>query len=56
MPEKQFAALMRVRFTPTLVFFDDRGKIVHRIDGYLPPDRFLAALDAAAGKGVDRSN
>jgi thioredoxin-related protein len=56
MPEKQFAALMKVRFTPTLVFFDDRGKIVHRIDGYLPPDRFLAALDAAAGKGVDRSN
>jgi len=45
MPEKQFAALMKVRFTPTLVFFDDQGKIAHRIDGYLPPEEFLPALE-----------
>jgi len=50
MPEKRFAAVLRVQFTPTLVFFDERGAIVHRINGYLQPDEFHAALDAAIGK------
>ena len=47
MPEKQFAALMKVQFTPTLIFFDEKAEVAHRINGYLPPERFLAALDAA---------
>ena len=50
MTEKQFAALLKVQFTPTLVFFDDRAEMAHRINGYLPPDEFLAALDAATGR------
>jgi thioredoxin-related protein len=50
MPEKQFAALMKVQFTPTLVFFDEKAEVAHRINGYLPPDRFLAALEVASGK------
>ena len=50
MTEKQFAALLKVQFTPTLLFFDDKAEIAHRINGYLPPDEFLAALDAAAGR------
>ncbi len=50
MPEKQFAALMKIQFTPTLVFLDEKARVAHRINGYLPPDRFLAALDVAAGK------
>ena len=54
MPEKQFAAFMKVRFTPALVFLDRRGNIVHRIDGYLPPERFLPALEVAAREGLDR--
>ena len=45
--EKQFAALMKVRYTPTLLFFDEKGAVAARIDGYLPPERFSAALDAA---------
>jgi thioredoxin-related protein len=52
MPEKRFAALLKVQFTPTLVFFDERGGIAHRINGYLPPERFLPALDAAIGKNA----
>lgn len=47
MPEKAFAAFMKIRATPTLVFLDASGKVVHRIDGYLPPDEFLAALERA---------
>jgi thioredoxin-related protein len=50
MPEKQFAALLKIQFTPTLVFFDEKAEVAHRINGYLPPDRFLAALDPAVGK------
>lgn len=50
MPEKDFARLLRIQFTPTLVFFDEKAAVAHRINGYLPPGRFLAALDAAAGK------
>ncbi|HYG55716.1 MAG TPA: thioredoxin fold domain-containing protein [Burkholderiales bacterium] len=47
MSEKQLAAALRVQFTPTLVFFDEKGGEALRINGYLPPDRFLAALDSA---------
>src|SRR5687768_15524857 len=50
MTEKQFAALLKVQFPPTLVCFDENAEVAHRINGYLPPDKSLAALDAAAGK------
>jgi thioredoxin-related protein len=49
MPEKRFAAALKVQFTPTLVFFDEKGGVAHRINGYLPPEEFYAALDGAAG-------
>jgi thioredoxin-related protein len=49
MPEKRFAALLKVQFTPTLVFFDEKGAVAHRINGYLPPEQFYAALDPAIG-------
>jgi thioredoxin-related protein len=47
MPEKRFAAALKVQFTPTLVFFDEKGAVAHRINGYLPPEEFYAALDTA---------
>jgi thioredoxin-related protein len=50
MPEKRLAAALKVQFTPTLVFFDEKGAVAHRINGYLPPEEFYAALDAATGK------
>lgn len=49
MPEKAFARMLRIQFTPTLVFFDANGRVAHRINGYLPPEEFLGALDAAMG-------
>jgi thioredoxin-related protein len=51
MPEKRFAAALKVQFTPTLVFFDEKASVVHRINGYLPPDDFFAALDGALAAG-----
>lgn len=52
LPEKRFAAALKVQFTPTLVFFDARGEAVHRINGYLPPEAFSVALARAAGKAA----
>jgi len=43
--EKSFAAAMKVQFTPTLLFLDEKGKTVLRLNGYLPPNRFKVAID-----------
>lgn len=48
--EKEFAAAMRVMFTPTLVFLDENGAQVLRVNGYYHPHKFDAALDYASGK------
>jgi thioredoxin-related protein len=48
--EKEFAALMKVQFTPTLLFFDEKGAIALRVNGYYPPHTFRAALDYVAGR------
>jgi thioredoxin-related protein len=52
LPEKRFAAALKVQFTPTLVFFDEQGAVVHRINGYLPPEAFYAALERALAPGA----
>jgi thioredoxin-related protein len=49
MSEKQFAAMLKIQFTPTLLFFDEKGAVAHRINGYLPPEEFFAALDGGIG-------
>jgi thioredoxin-related protein len=49
MSEKALARELRVQFTPTLLFLDAKGAIALRVNGYLPPHRFEAALDYAAG-------
>lgn len=48
--EKSFAAAMKVQFTPSLMFLDEQGEIVLRLNGYVPPARMQAALDWVAGK------
>lgn len=48
--EKDFALQQRVMFTPTLVFFDEKGQVALRINGYFPPEKFMAALDYVAGR------
>ncbi len=42
--EKELAAALKVQFTPTLVFFDEAGKSILTLNGYLPPEEFLVAL------------
>ena len=50
MPEKELARQLHVQFTPTVLFFDEQGKVVARLDGYWPPQRFEAVLDYVAGR------
>jgi thioredoxin-related protein len=50
MSEKALARTLRVQFTPTLLFLDERGAVVARVNGFYPPHRFEAALDYVAGK------
>ena len=50
MSEKALARFLNVQFTPTLLFFDERGAVVARLNGYYPPHRFNAVLDYVSGK------
>src|SRR5262249_20206904 len=52
--EKRLAALLKVQFTPTLLFLDERGRLVATVNGYYPPHRFEAVLDWVAGRQEDR--
>ncbi len=49
--EKEFASIMKVQFTPTLLFLDGQGDVTLRTNGYYPPHKFSAALDYASGAG-----
>ena len=44
--EKQLAAALKVRGTPTMVFLDAKGAIALRLTGYLAPAEFARALDS----------
>ncbi len=48
--EKAFAKALRVQFTPTLLMLDEQGGTALRLNGYIPPHQFHAALDYAGGK------
>ena len=46
--EKTLAAALKVQFTPTLLFYDEDGKIVLRLNGYRSPEKFNVDLDYVA--------
>lgn len=52
--EKALARALDVQFTPTLLFFDEKGNIAARLNGYYPPHEFEAVLDFVAGKHEKR--
>ena len=47
MPEKELARVLRVQATPTLLFFDEKGELVLRLNGWHQPPRFKVALEYA---------
>ncbi len=48
--EKAFAKSLRVQFTPTMLFLDEKGDVALRVNGYYAPHKFDAALDYVAQK------
>ncbi len=54
--EKQLAARLKVQFTPTLLFLDESGRVIARVNGYYPPHRFRAALDYVIGHMEKRTS
>lgn len=50
MTEKEFAAALKVQYTPTLIFFNENNKAVYRANGYYPPEKFDVVLDYVGRK------
>lgn len=48
--EKSISEKLKVQFTPTVLFFNEQGKIILRLNGYIPPRRFSVALDYVINK------
>lgn len=48
--EKTFAEALKVQFTPTILIFNEKGEMILRLNGYLPPDKFKIAVSYAADK------
>ena len=43
--EKEFAEALKIQYTPTLLFFNEKNKIIFRANGYYPPEKFSSLLD-----------
>lgn len=54
--EKNFAAKKKVMYTPTLLFFNEKGDVILRVNGYYEPHKFQAALDYVSGKHESKGN
>jgi thioredoxin-related protein len=52
--EKTFSEKMAINFTPTTVFFDESGKEVFRIPGYLKPKFYQRAVEYVIDRGPQR--
>lgn len=52
--EKSFSEALKVQYTPTLLFLNEQGKTVLRLNGYYPPDKFQRALHYVAQKQEDK--
>lgn len=54
--EKDLAAALKVWFTPTLLFFNENGKVILRINGYYPPQKFVTVLEYVAQKNETKES
>ncbi len=52
--EKSFAAALKIQYTPTLIFLNEQGKTVLRLNGYYSPEKFKMALQYVADKQESR--
>ncbi len=50
MTEKEYAQKIKVQYTPTIIVFDQNGKIVVRVNGYRSSENFKYILDFVKNK------
>jgi len=48
--EKSFSGALGIQYTPTLLFFDENKKVVHQLNGYIPPEDFQRSMNFVSGK------
>lgn len=48
--EKTFSNALSIQYTPTLLFFDENKKVVHQLNGYIPPEDFKLSLEFVSNK------
>ena len=48
--EKEYAKILKLQFTPTILFFDNNGNIVLKLAGLVPLKKFSLALDYVSSK------
>lgn len=48
--EKTFAEALGIQYTPTLLFFNEDKKVIHQLNGYIPPKSFEQSLDYVSQK------
>lgn len=48
--EAEWARALKVAYTPSIVFFDERGKEVFRVEAYLKTFHLQSVLDYAANR------
>ena len=52
--EKTFSEALKVQYTPTILFLNESGQVVLRLNGYYPPQKFRKALQYVAEKQEGR--
>jgi len=48
--EKSFAEALGIKYTPTLLFFDENKKVIHQLNGYVPVDNFQKTMMYVSAK------
>ena len=54
--EKSFSEALGIKYTPTLLFFDENKKVVHQLNGYVPPTDFQRSMNYVSGKKEKTQN
>lgn len=54
--EKTFAEALGIKYTPTLLFFDENRKVIHQLNGYVPVDNFRKSMTYVSGKHEKESS
>ena len=48
--EKSFSEALQIKYTPTLMFFNETKKVIHQLNGYIPPVDFMKSLEYVSGR------